>query len=103
LWSIVISKENQLKGVSEELVQLDNSLKALRDSRSTVFPEGDIAETRNKANAVQEKAERNVNECKSRLQQTDTILSRLEAEIAQLNEQLNEKERTGTYRGNRAL
>lgn len=86
------SAENQLKGVSEELVQLDNSLKALRDSRSTVFPEGDIAETRNKANAVQEKAERNVNECKSRLQQTDTILSRLEAEIAQLNEQLNEKE-----------
>ena len=86
------SAENQLKGVCEELVQLDNSLKALRDSRSTVFPEGDIAETRNKANAVQEKAERNVNECKSRLQQTDTILSRLEAEIAQLNEQLNEKE-----------
>ncbi|MCG7643567.1 AAA family ATPase [Alteromonas sp. MmMcT2-2] len=86
------SAENQLKGVSEELVQLDNSLKALRDSRSTVFPEGDIAETRNKANAVQEKAERNVNECKSRLQQTDTTLSRLEAEIAQLNEQLNEKE-----------
>ncbi len=90
------SAENQLKGVSEELVQLDNSLKALRDSRSTVFPEGDIAETRNKANAVQEKAERNVNECKSRLQQTDTILSRLEAEIAQLNEQLNEKEQAFT-------
>ncbi len=90
------SAENQLKGVCEELVQLDNSLKALRDSRSTVFPEGDIAETRNKANAVQEKAERNVNECKSRLQQTDTILSRLEAEIAQLNEQLNEKEQAFT-------
>ena len=90
------SAENQLKGVSEELVQLDNSLKALRDSRSTVFPEGDIAETRNKANAAQEKAERNVNECKSRLQQTDTILSRLEAEIAQLNEQINEKEQAFT-------
>ena len=86
------SAENQLKGVCEELVQLDNSLKALRDSRSTVFPEGDIAETRNKANAAQELAERNVNECKSRLQQTDTILSRLEAEIAQLNEQMREKE-----------
>ena len=86
------SAENQLKGVSEELVQLGNSLKALRDSRTTVFPEGNIAETRNKANAAQEMAERNVNECKSRLQQTDTILSRLEAEIAQLNEQLNEKE-----------
>nr|WP_283625777.1 AAA family ATPase [Alteromonas macleodii] len=86
------SAENQLKDVSEELVQLDNSLKALRDSRKTVFPEGDIAETRNKASAAQEMAERNVNECKSRLQQTDTILSRLEAEIAQLNEQLNEKE-----------
>ena len=86
------SAENQLKGVCEELVQLDNSLKALRDSRTTVFPEGNIAETRNKANAAQEMAERNVNECKSRLQQTDTILSRLEAEIAQLNEQLNEKE-----------
>ena len=86
------SAENQLKGVCEELVQLDNSLKALRDSRSTVFPEGNIAETRNKASAAQEMAERNVNECKSRLQQTDTILSRLEAEIAQLNEQLDEKE-----------
>jgi len=86
------SAENQLKGVSEELVQLDNSLKALRDSRSTVFPEGNIAETRNKASAAQEHAERNVNECKSRLQQTDTILSRLEAEIAQLNEQMREKE-----------
>ena len=86
------SAENQLKGVSEELVQLDNSLKALRDSRSTVFPEGDIAKTRNKASSAQDHAERNVNECKSRLQQTDTILSRLEAEIAQLNEQLNEKE-----------
>ena len=86
------SAENQLKGVCEELVQLDNSLKALRDSRTTVFPEGDIAETRNKANAAQEHAERNVNECKSRLQQTDTILSRLEAEIAQLNEQMREKE-----------
>ena len=86
------SAEDQLKGVCEELVQLDNSLKALRDSRTTVFPEGNIAETRNKANAAQEMAERNVNECKSRLQQTDTILSRLEAEIAQLNEQLNEKE-----------
>ena len=86
------SAENQLKGVCEELVQLDNSLKALRDSRSTVFPEGNIAETRNKASAAQEKAERNVNECKSRLQQTDTILSRLEAEIAQLNEQMREKE-----------
>ena len=86
------SAENQLKGVCEELVQLDNSLKALRDSRTTVFPEGDIAETRNKANAAQEMAERNVNECKSRLQQMDTILSRLEAEIAQLNEQMREKE-----------
>ena len=86
------SAENQLKGVCEELVQLDNSLKALRDSRSTVFPEGDIAETRNKASAAQEMAERNVNECKSRLQQTDTILSRFEAEIAQLNEQMREKE-----------
>ena len=90
------SAENQLKGVSEELVQLGNSLKALRDSRTTVFPEGNIAETRNKANAAQEMAERNVNECKSRLQQTDTILSRLEAEIAQLNEQLNEKEQAFT-------
>lgn len=90
------SAENQLKGVCEELVQLDNSLKALRDSRSTVFPEGNIAETRNKASAAQEHAERNVNECKSRLQQTDTILSRLEAEIAQLNEQLNEKEQALT-------
>ena len=86
------SAENQLNGVCEELVQLDNSLKALRDSRSTVFPEGNIAETRNKASAAQEHAERNVNECKSRLQQTDTILSRLEAEIAQLNEQMREKE-----------
>ncbi|CAB9492862.1 AAA family ATPase [Alteromonas macleodii] len=86
------SADNQLKGVTEELVQLDTSLKALRDSRSTVFPEGDIAETRNKASEAQEHAERNVNECKSRLQQTDTILSRLEAEIAQLSEQLNEKE-----------
>ena len=86
------SAENQLKGVCEELLQLDNSLKALRDSRSTVFPEGNIAETRNKASAAQEHAERNVNECKSRLQQTDTILSRLEAEIAQLNEQMREKE-----------
>ncbi|MCZ8531315.1 AAA family ATPase [Alteromonas sp. PRIM-21] len=86
------SAGNQLKGVTEELVQLDSSLKALRDSRTTVFPEGNIAETRDKANAAQEKAERNVNECKSRLQQTDTILSRLEAEIAQLNEQLIEKE-----------
>ena len=86
------SAENQLKDVSEELVQLDNSLKALRDSRTTVFPEGNIAETRNKANAAQEMAERNVNECKSRLQQTDTILSRLEAEIAQLDEQMREKE-----------
>jgi exonuclease SbcC len=67
------SAENQLKGLCEELVQLDNSLKALRDSRSTVFPEGNIAETRNKASAAQEHAERNVNECKSRLQQTDTL------------------------------
>ncbi|MFD3316598.1 AAA family ATPase [Alteromonas macleodii] len=90
------SAENQLKGVCEELVQLDKSLKALRDSRTTVFPEGDIAETRNKANAAQEKAERNVSECKSRLQQTDTILSRLEAEIAQLNEQMREKEQALT-------
>ena len=90
------SAENQLKGVCEELVQLDKSLKALRDSRTTVFPEGDIAETRNKANAAQEMAERNVNECKSRLQQTDTILSRLEAEIAQLNEQMREKEQALT-------
>ncbi|MCG7636919.1 MULTISPECIES: AAA family ATPase [unclassified Alteromonas] len=90
------SAENQLKDVSEELVQLDNRLKALRDSRKTVFPEGDIAETRNKANAAQEMAERNVNECKSRLQQTDTILSRLEAEIAQLNEQMREKEQALT-------
>lgn len=90
------SAENQLKGVCEELVQLDNSLKALRDSRSTVFPEGNIAETRNKASAAQEHAERNVNECKSRLQQTDTILSRLEAEIAQLNEQMREKEQALT-------
>lgn len=86
------SAENQLKGACEELVQLDTSLKALRDSRSTVFPEGNITEARNKANATQEKAERNVNECKSRLQQTDTALSRLEAEIAQLNEQMREKE-----------
>ncbi|GAB5393015.1 MAG: AAA family ATPase [Alteromonas macleodii] len=86
------SAENQLKDVSEELVQLDNSLKALRDSRTTVFPEGNIPETRNKASAAQEMAERNVNECKSRLQQTGTILSRLEAEIAQLNEQMREKE-----------
>ncbi|MFZ8168875.1 AAA family ATPase [Alteromonas macleodii] len=90
------SAENQLKGVCEELVQLDKSLKALRDSRTTVFPEGDIAETRNKANAAQEMAERNVSECKSRLQQTDTILSRLEAEIAQLNEQMHEKEQALT-------
>ena len=90
------SAEDQLKGVCEELVQLDNSLKALRDSRTTVFPEGNIAETRNKANAAQEMAERNVNECKSRLQQTDTILSRLEAEIAQLNEQMREKEQALT-------
>jgi exonuclease SbcC len=90
------SAENQLKGLSEELVRLDNSLKALRDSRSTAFPEGDIAESRTKASAAQEMAERNVNECKSRLQQTDTILSRLEAEIAQLNEQLNEKEQALT-------
>jgi len=86
------STEHQLKGVSEELVQLDNNLRALRDSRSTVFPEGDIAEARNKASVDQEHAERNVSECKSRLQQTNTILSRLEAEIAQLNEQLIEKE-----------
>ena len=90
------SAENQLKDVSEELVQLDNSLKALRDSRTTVFPEGNIAETRNKASAAQEMAERNVSECKSRLQQTDTILSRLEAEIAQLNEQMREKEQALT-------
>ncbi|WP_334019231.1 AAA family ATPase [Alteromonas sp. S015] len=90
------SAENQLKGVCEDLVRLDNNLKALRDSRSTVFPEGDIAETRNKASVAQEHAERNVNECKSRLQQTDTILSRLEAEIAQLNEQMREKEQALT-------
>ena len=90
------SAENQLKDVSEELVQLDNSLKALRDSRSAVFPEGDIAKTRNKASSAQDHAERNVNECKSRLQQTDTILSRLEAEIAQLNEQMREKEQALT-------
>lgn len=86
------SAEEQLKDVSEELVRLDNSLKALGDSRSSVFPEGDIADTRTKASAAQEHAERNVSECKSRLQQTDTILSRLEAEIAQLNEQMREKE-----------
>ena len=90
------SADNQLKGVSQELSQLDSSLKALRDSRLTIFPEGNIAETRNKANAAQEMAERNVNECKSRLQQTDTILSRLEAEIAQLNEQMREKEQALT-------
>ena len=90
------SAEHQLEGVSEELVQLDISLKALGDSRSTVFPEGNIADARSRARAAQEQAERNVSECKSRLQQTDTILSRLEAEIAQLNEQMCEKEQTLT-------
>ena len=90
------SADNQLKGVSQELSQLDSSLKALRDSRLTIFPEGNIAETRNKANAAQEKAERNLSECKSRLQQTQTILSRVEAEIAQLDEQMREKEQALT-------
>ncbi|GFD92615.1 nuclease SbcCD subunit C [Alteromonas sp. KUL154] len=90
------SAEHQLEGVSEELVQLDISLKALGDSRKTVFPEGNIADARSRARAAQEQAERNVSECKSRLQQTDTILSRLEAEIAQLNEQMREKEQTLT-------
>ncbi len=90
------SADNQLKGVSQELSQLDRSLKALRDSRLTIFPEGDIAETRNKASAAQEQAERNLSECKSRLQQTETILSRVEAEIAQLNEQMREKEQALT-------
>ena len=86
------SAENQLKSVSEELVHLDSNLKALHDSRLTVFPECNISKARSKASVAQEQAEQNVSECKSRLQQTDTILSRLEAEIAQLNEQLNEKE-----------
>ncbi|GMM73607.1 AAA family ATPase [Alteromonas gracilis] len=90
------SADNQLKGLSQELSQLDSSLKALRDSRLTIFPEGDIAETRNKASAPQEQAERNLSECKSRLQQTETILSRIEAEIAQLNEQMREKEQALT-------
>ncbi|GFD78081.1 nuclease SbcCD subunit C [Tenacibaculum sp. KUL118] len=90
------SAEHQLEGVSEELVQLDISLKALGDSRKTVFPEGNIADARSRARAAQEQAERNVSECKSRLQQTDTILSRLEAEIAQLHEQMREKEQTLT-------
>ncbi|OUV39425.1 MAG: exonuclease SbcC [Rhodobacteraceae bacterium TMED111] len=86
------SAGNQLKGVSEELMQLDNSLKALRDSRLTIFPEGDIAEARSKASAAQVQAEQNLSECQSRLHQTDTMLSRLEAEIAQLYEQMREKE-----------
>jgi len=90
------SAEHQLEGVSEELVQLDISLKALGDSRKTVFPEGNIADARSRARAAQEQAERNVSECKSRLQQTDTILSRLEAEIDQLHEQMREKEQTLT-------
>ena len=90
------SAEHQLEGVSVELVQLDISLKALGDSRKTVFPEGNVADARSRARAAQEQAERSVSECKSRLQQTDTILSRLEAEIAQLNEQMREKEQTLT-------
>ena len=90
------SAETQLKSVSEELMQLDSTLIELRKSRMAVFPEGNISEVRSKASAAQVQAEQKLSECQSRLHQTDTILSRLEAEIAQLNEQIREKEQALT-------
>jgi len=86
------SEQKQLNETLSQLAQHEEELVTLRKHREEIFPEADIDSARNKAKANIDSAEQGVNQHRAHLQHIETTLSRLEAEIAQLNDQISEKQ-----------
>jgi exonuclease SbcC len=85
------SVSKQLKQANDESVKVAETIAALKQNRDTLFPEKDIDAQRTQASNAIAKAESTLKDTTQQLHAADTRVSRLEAEIAQLNEQLKEK------------
>jgi exonuclease SbcC len=85
------SVSKQLKQANDESVKVAETIAALKQKRDTLFPEKDIDVQRTQASNAIAKAESTLQDTTQQLHAADTRVSRLEAEIAQLNEQLKEK------------
>lgn len=81
----------QLRDAQTQHATLASSLSALKEKRDKVFPEKDIEAERAKAALAIEQAENSVNGCRAQYQLAENTVARLDAEIAQLQEQLTEK------------
>lgn len=85
------SVSKQLKQANDESVKVAETIAALKQKRDTLFPEKDIDAQRTQASDAIAKAESTLQDTTQQLHAADTRVSTLEAEIAQLNEQLKEK------------
>lgn len=85
------SVSKQLTQANDESVKVAETISALKQKRDTLFPEKDIDAQRTQASNTIAKAESTLQDTTQQLHIADTRVSRLEAEIAQLNEQLKEK------------
>ncbi|MEC8231720.1 MAG: AAA family ATPase, partial [Pseudomonadota bacterium] len=85
------SVSKQLKQANDESVKVAETIAALKQKRDTLFPEKDIDAQRTQASNTIAKAESTLQDTTQQLHAADTRVSTLEAEIAQLNEQLKEK------------
>ena len=85
------SVSKQLKQANDESVKVAETIAALKQKRDTLFPEKDIDAQRTQASNAITKAESTLQDTTQQLHIADTRVSRLEAEIAQLTEQLKEK------------
>ncbi len=86
------SAEKQLQRVQNDTQQLVSSANALTEKRKQVFPENDIAAERAKAKNAIENAEGNLKLARHQYQTIENTVQRLDAEIAQLQKQLNDKQ-----------
>lgn len=85
------SVSKQLKQANDESVKVAETIATLKQKRDTLFPEKDIDAQRTQASDGITKAESTLQDTTQQLHAADTRVSALEAEIAQLNEQLKEK------------
>lgn len=85
------SVSKQLKQANDESVKVAETIATLKQKRDTLFPEKDIDAQRTQAKNAITNAESTLQDTTQQLHAADTRVSTLEAEIAQLNEQLKEK------------
>ncbi|WP_346993453.1 AAA family ATPase [Alteromonas gracilis] len=86
------SVSKQLKQANDESAKVAETIPTLKQKRDTLFPEKDIDAQRAQASNAIAKAESTLQDTTQQLHTADTRVSTLEAEIAQLIEQLKEKQ-----------